>query len=273
MKRLALLLPLALATAPAFAADAIIDSPPEAPVAFVEEIGGWTGLYVGVQGGYGFGDTGELDLDPFEFPGLIAAFTPAGDPAGSSFTGEGDFDDGFVGGVHIGYDWQVGNIVFGGILDVVGTDIGDEQRAFSRTPAEYVIERELDLLATLRARVGYAFSDRVLAYATGGVAYGDVDFSYRQPGSGAAFETSGDGDDFGYTIGAGIETKVTQRISLGFEYLYTDLGDNDFEANLTGGPFGGATGAAGSNPDGTTLSGSDEDFDFHTVQLKLSYRF
>ncbi|MBA3447074.1 MAG: porin family protein, partial [Pseudaminobacter sp.] len=94
----------------------------------------------------------------------------------------------------------------------------------------------------------------------------DVDFSYSQPGSGAAFTTSGGQDsDFGYTVGAGAETKLTTNVSLGFEYLYTNLGGNDFTANLVNGPFGG--------PPGTNLTGTDDDFDFHTVQVKLSYRF
>lgn len=96
------------------------------------------------------------------------------------------------------------------------------------------------------------------------MAYGEVDFGYSQPGSGAITTISGGQDgDFGYTVGAGVATKVTQRISLGLEYLYTDLGDNDFQATLTGGPFGA----------GTIGTGSDNRFDFHTVQLKASFHF
>jgi outer membrane immunogenic protein len=126
----------------------------------------------------------------------------------------------------------------------------------------------------LRGRLGYAFSDNLLGYVTGGLAYGDVDFSYRQPGSGATFTTSGgQRNDFGYTVGGGVEARVTQNWSIGLEYLYTDLGRNDFRADLQGGPFGGAGGAAGSNPGGTTLTGTDSRFDFHTVTAKISYRF
>lgn len=271
MKKLILAASVSLFAMPAFAADAVVA---EEPVPVVEAtVGDWTGFYAGVQLGGAFGSTDQLELDPFSFPALITAFTPAGDAPGSSFNADGEFDDGFVGGVHVGYDHQFSNgIVFGGILDVSYADIGDQQQAFSRTPATYTIERDLEVLATLRARLGYTFTPRVLGYVTGGLAYGDVEFDYSQPGSAATASTSGGQDsDFGYTVGGGVEALVTERVSLGLEYLYTNLGGNDFEANLTGGPFGGAGSA---NPvDSTTLSGGDDDFDFHTVQLKLSYRF
>lgn len=254
MKKFALAIPLALLATPTLAADAVVYDDPM-PIA-AEAVSDWSGFYAGVQLGYAFGDTGTFQLDPFT-PGLQTAFAPG-------FSG--DFNDGVIGGVHVGYDWQFGSIVVGGILDVTGTDISDDQNGFSVTPARYTITRELDLLATLRARLGYAVSDRVLLYGTGGLAYGDVDFSYEQPGSAAVTTTSGGQDsDFGYTVGAGVEGKVTEKISVGIEYLYTNLGGNDFTANLTGGPFGAAPGT-----DGT---GSDDDFDFHSVQLKVSYRF
>lgn len=265
MRKLLVLAPFAILSFPAFAADAVMDVEPQPPMAEIVPVGDWTGFYAGVQIGGAFGgDSGVINLSPFT-PGLQTAFAPG-------FSG--DFDNGVIGGVHVGYDWQFGQIVVGGILDLTGTDIGDVQQGRSITPATYTIERDLDYLATLRARIGYTVTPSILAYATGGIAYGKVDFSYSQPGSGAAFNTSGGQDnDIGYTVGAGVEAKVTQKISLGLEYLYTNLGGNDFRANLVNGPFGGPTGAPGSNPAGTTLTGSDGDFDFHTVQLKLSYRF
>lgn len=274
MKKLVLLASASMLALPAYAADVVMEEPLPPMVMDVPASTGWSGLYIGLQGGYGFGSTDQLALDPFTFPGLITAFTPIGAVPGSSFAANGDFHDGFVGGAHIGYDWQVNSLVFGAILDVSYTDIGDAQRAFSRTPATYTIERDLDWMATLRGRIGYAVNDRFLVYGTGGVAYGDVNFSYSQPGSAATPTVSGGQDsDFGYVVGAGIETKVTQQISFGLEYLYTNLGGNDFNANLVGGPFGGPGGAPGSSSTGTNLRGADDDFDFHTIQAKISYRF
>ncbi|MBS9722386.1 porin family protein [Tianweitania sp. BSSL-BM11] len=275
MKKFLLLASATMISAPAFAADVVMEEPPAPVVMEVPATRDWSGLYVGLQAGYGFGDDGQVELSPFT-PALVGPFTPAGAPVGSSFNANGDFDDGFVGGAHIGYDQQYGKIVLGGILDINYTDLGDEQRAFSRSPAEYVVERDLDYLATLRGRLGYAFNDRFMAYATGGLAYGQVDFNYRQGAASPAstVSTSGGQDsDFGYTVGGGIEMRATDKISFGLEYLYTNLGGNDYSANLQGGPFGGVGGAAGTNPGGTTLVGSDDDFDFHTIQAKVSYRF
>lgn len=68
-------------------------------------------------------------------------------------------------------------------------------------------------------------------------------------------------------IGPDIMKPTTQNISLGAEYLYTNLGGNDFRANLAGAGGGGPFGA------GTTGFGTSDDFDLHTVRVKLSYRF
>jgi outer membrane immunogenic protein len=61
--------------------------------------------------------------------------------------------------------------------------------------------------------------------------------------------------------------KITDNVSFGAEYLYTNLGNGDSAATFTTGPFTG--GVAG----GTTDFSTNDDFDFHTVTAKLSYRF
>jgi outer membrane immunogenic protein len=260
MKQFAIVVPVLLGATPAFAADAIMGVAPD-PMPMEAPVMSWTGGYVGLQAGAGFGDTGVWAMDT-DGDGVFGdPFAPFGD----NFAGS--FEEGFVGGAHAGYDWQRGNFVFGGIVDIAATDIGDRQSGFSSTPAFYDIERNLDYLATARLRAGVVVAERFLPYVTGGLAYGDVEerFVTNTP---AAFTTSG-GDDgrFGYTVGGGVEARVTQQVSLGFEYLYTNLGDSDFNVNLNSGPF--AAVPAGS----TDARGSDRDFDFHTIQMKLSYRF
>jgi len=268
-------LPFLLLSAPAFAADAVLDSEP-APVAEIV-VGDWSGFYAGVQLGGAFGDTGVFEMDrngDGVFGDYLPAFDPAVNPAAGGF--DGSFGSGFVGGLHAGYNWQAGNIVFGGLLDISYADISDRQSGFSSTPAFYHIDREIDWLATARAKLGYAFSDRFMAYATGGLAYGDVSYSFIS-NTPAASIVSGDGDEFGYTVGGGVEAMVTERVSLGLEYLYTNLGSNDFNVNLRGpaafsGP--GSIGYTGPGNNGSTNArGSDRDLDFHTIQLKVSYHF
>jgi outer membrane immunogenic protein len=229
-----------------------IPAPEEAEA--VVPVSDWNGFYAGVQAGPGFGDTGKLRLTPIT-PALQTAFAPGF---------RGDFDNGVVAGGHLGYNWQMGRIVTGPVLDLNFADIGDKQIGRSITPATYTIGRDLDMLATLRGRIGYLVTDDLLFFATGGGAYGKVKFSYSQPGSAATTTTSGGQDsDFGYTVGGGVEAKLTERVSLAAEYLYTNLGGNDFRANLSGGAFG----------TGTTAVGERQKFDFHTVQAKLSYKF
>ncbi|MEO3389310.1 outer membrane beta-barrel protein [Mesorhizobium sp. CAU 1741] len=275
MKRILVALAATLTAGTAMAADVTYMEPTPAAPMQAMPADGWAGLYLGGQIGYGFGSTGLYVLDrnrDGEFGDYLPAFDPAVNPAAGGFTG--DFEDGFIGGVHIGYDWQAGNLVYGVLADLNFADLTDQQTGFSATPAFYTVERELDYLATLRGRIGYAFSDTMLAYATGGLAYGDVEtrFLTNTP---AAFVVSGGQDsDWGYTVGAGLETKVTSNISFGLEYLYTNLGGNDFNVNLSGAAGTGAGNAFGTGGANSTDSrGSDDDFDFHTISAKISYRF
>ena len=252
--------------APAYAADAVSYEP--APVAEVA-VGDWSGFYAGVQLGGAFGNSGIFSMDR-NGDGVFGDYLPAFDPAVTPLAGgfDGDFNSGFVGGIHVGYNWQMDRIVFGGLLDVSYADIGDRQSGFSGTPAFYHIDREIDWLATARLKLGYAFTDRVMAYATGGLAYGDVDYRFVSNTPAASVVTGG-GHDFGYTVGGGVEAMVTERVSVGLEYLYTNLGDNDFNVNLSGPAAFSGAGSAGS----TDARGSDRDLDFHTIQFKVSYHF
>jgi outer membrane immunogenic protein len=255
-----------LTAAPAFAgglAEPVMDSAP-APVmaapARVAPVSDWTGLYAGAQLGRAFtDDSGIFQLMPSEpNPDLEAAFAPG-------FSGE--FRDGGIGGVHVGYDMQAGNLVYGGVFDINATNFSDVQQGFSTTPATYTIERSMDYLGTLRGRVGFLPTDNILVYGTGGLAFGEVNFAYEQPGSTATTTTLGGQDNnFGYAVGAGVETRVTSNISVGLEYLYVNMGGNDFTAELAGGPFSAVE-------DSTIARGSDNNFDFNVVQAKVSYRF
>jgi outer membrane immunogenic protein len=112
---------------------------------------------------------------------------------------------------------------------------------------------ELNYFGTARARIGYA-ADRVLWYATGGVAWGtnEVGASLAAPGlflAGTASDTH-----VGWTVGAGVEWALVDNWTAKVEYLYLDLGN----ASYLGGP------AAG---------GFNVDLTAHTVKVGLNYRF
>ena len=275
MKRLVLFLTATVFSAPALAADVVYNEPPAPmPMAIEAPALTWTGLYVGVQGGGAFnpsnGDNVFLDTS---FGGPV--LSGGADAFRNNFSS--DFGSSFIGGGHIGYDYQMGGIVLGAIADINAVDISKTATAFSNTPAFYETERSLNYLGTVRARVGAVVMDRGLAYVTGGLAYGNVNYGFRTDSpvvSGNARSNAAatpaivneDEDNFGYTVGGGMEVLVTQNLSFGAEYLYTNLGSGNSTTTLNGGPFAGGVG-------GRTTFRTNDDFDFHTVTAKLSYRF
>jgi outer membrane immunogenic protein len=79
--------------------------------------------------------------------------------------------------------------------------------------------------------------------------------------------TQNDSDDaWGYQAGGGIEAMVTKNISLGLEYLYTDINDKDYAVTATGGPFS----LAGTS---TQMRPADQKFNYHAVRGSVNFRF
>ena len=153
-------LSLAALAAPVFAADMPVKA---TAVPYVS----WTGLYAGLNAGYAWGDQPiNLTGDP---PIIQGAFlTPAGI---SSVAGD---PKGFVGGAQIGYNWQAGRMVYGLEADFDAAHVASSQDIgfFVGIPRTIHGEQNLDWLSTFRARLGYTPVDRLLIYATGGLAVG-----------------------------------------------------------------------------------------------------
>ena len=84
-------------------------------------------------------------------------------------------------------------------------------------------ETENRWLATFRGRVGYAF-DRWLPYVTAGGAYGNVKATVSVRSGLAASSSS---DQFGWTVGVGLEYAFLGNWTAKIEYLYVDLGSFD----------------------------------------------
>jgi outer membrane immunogenic protein len=158
------------------AADMPIKAPYyKAPLHSVVSYYNWTGFYAGINAGYGFG-TSTWSL----LPGTN--IKPKGALAGGT----------------LGYNWQMGSIVYGleGDFDWSGVK-------GSVTCAPLVeCETTSNWLATFRGRIGYAF-DRWLPYVTGGGAYGNVKATASVPIAGIAASTAK--SQFGWTAGGGLE--------------------------------------------------------------------
>jgi outer membrane immunogenic protein len=188
------------ATATALAADLPPPAglPPRAPAVYAPPppVYNWTGFYIGINGGWGFGKSDwnltTLGLD----------------------TGNFNVSGGLVGGT-VGFNWWSDGWAVGLEGDFDGSWI-DGKTSICDVPN---CETKNNWLATLRGRVGYA-ADRVLFYATAGGAFGDVVVNTT-----ANWQSA---DKAGWTAGAGVEGAFTDHWTARIEYLFVDLQNSTF---------------------------------------------
>jgi outer membrane immunogenic protein len=203
-----------------------------APVVSVYD---WTGGYVGLQ-------FGAIDSDIDTSVDILDEEYELGKNA-----------DGTTFGIYGGYNWQMGTPwVYGVEAEYNGVDADDDASVDVRVvngTTETTAEAEIDATAAVRGRVGYAF-DRALLYATGGLAY--VDYEVTSELQGDSDSTSA--DNWGWTLGVGVEYAFTDNWVGRVDYRYSDYDGED----------------------GSWYEGdSDYDLDLETNELRLgvSYRF
>ena len=210
----------------AFAADLPARTYTKAPV-YVEPVYNWTGFYIGGNIGYSWGrsdDTSTLT-----------------NTAGTVLFTSADKTDlnGIVGGGQIGYNWQVQSWVWGLEADIQGSDEKGTRNFLCPTgtctptfgqvavfpgPAVPVaLSQKIDWFGTVRARAGVLVTPKVLLYATGGLAYGEVDSGATIGLVPTAFPSTSS-TNVGWTVGAGIEGAIGGGWTAKLEYLYVDLG-------------------------------------------------
>lgn len=208
----------------------------------------WSGFYIGGHGGYGWGKTRDTN-------------NPAA--VGKDLSGG-------LGGVQVGYNWQLSNNVVFGLEGDVSFGSVKEKWIDDNPFSGYWTEDKVDVSGTVRARLGYAF-DRFLPYVTGGLA---IVNTKHELGCSAAFAVApgscngGPRQQFtvsksdtstGYVIGAGMEFAVTNNWTVRAEYLYTDIGTNDvtlLDPNWPG-----------------AISQRKFDTNFSTVRFGVNYKF
>jgi len=175
---------------PATAADLPRGSMPYKAPAYVAGYN-WTGFYLGLNGGGGWGDS--------DWNG----FGVSNSPSGGMF------------GVTAGYNWQgLGSPwVFGLEGDVAWTSFNDSVAC----GAGFACETRNNWLGTIRGRAGYAVG-RFLPYVTGGVAFGDIDVN--RSGFAGASDTNA-----GWTVGFGLEGVIVGNWTAKLEYLHANIGD------------------------------------------------
>jgi len=209
-----------LAATGAFAADLPVYSKAPAVAAVYD----WTGFYIGTNLGYSWGRgstdgsvTGTRTVAVLVAPPVTTALAPL------PLVGRADVN-GFIGGGQLGYNWQRGSWLLGLEGDIqFSSERGSGDVCATACPAGFVFTRDykLDWFGTVRGRVGFLPAERILLYATGGLAYGGFSgSSWTLPlDIGTWSRTS-----VGWTVGAGVEAALGNDWSVKFEYLYMDLG-------------------------------------------------
>jgi outer membrane immunogenic protein len=133
------------------------------------------------------------------------------------------------------------------------------------TGTSLAIDTHLEWFGTVRGRVGVLATPRVLFYGTGGLAYGSFKTTGAMVGAtpaGLAVASFASNSDvrFGWTVGAGVEGKITNNWSAKLEYLYMDF-DSFRAGTFTLAP-------------GSLISANvDTRFHDHVLRVGLNYTF
>jgi outer membrane immunogenic protein len=181
--------------------------------------------------------------------------------------------DGTEWAVHAGYDLQFGPLVVGAVGEYGRSTIVDSVTAFSTTPASYTFTRRLRDHASVRARAGFALGD-TLVYGTGGVAYGKIRRSFSTSNRVNTFtESDADKGVWGYRVGGGVEQRVSDNFSIGAQYLYTSLKDEDVTVRVGGANVPVSNPFILVNRNGTDFQRSGRRFNSHHLGVVASFRF
>jgi outer membrane immunogenic protein len=209
----------------------------------------WTGLYVGAFAGGAWG-TGDLSTTIPDSPATY--LSPSSRPAVAGSASGKERSQAFVGGVQLGANQRINQIVFGAEVDFGTFDFGGNRGARDATyPAfpptsRYNVDAaySAEWLATARGRLGWLASPNLLIYFTGGLALSDVkvtnwfsDYSsvVNPVATGGATR---DRVKAGYALGGGFEYALTGPWSIKGEYLYIDLGKSTVDSRIQLQSFG-----------------------------------
>jgi len=129
--------------------------------------------------------------------------------------GTGSIDnDGWIGGGFVGFNANLTPHI------VIGLEGDASLTSKSGSDGTTTVRNPWD--ATLRGRIGFG-SDKWLLYGTAGLAAGEV----KATTTGVTESET----KVGWTAGAGIEAKVSEKTTVRVEYRHTDLGTATFASN------------------------------------------
>jgi outer membrane immunogenic protein len=269
----------------------------------------WTGFYVGLNAGGTWSTSNSVWIG--SSPIWVTGDNPGpnlSSPADYSFTAAlgasgvipAGNTSGFFGGGQIGYNWAGGfganSFVYGVEADVQGV-AGSSGNSGSWTNVRVAgvnilnhsiataisTRKTLDYMGTVRGRFGYLVSPTLLAYGTGGLAFGGVNlnvsgFQSVVPAV-AAWPTIGFGGGsfadtrVGWTAGGGVEWMFWPSWSAKVEYLYYDLGSVQIAAGVTSQFYDGSLGGAPAGVKWVNATQARSNFNGNVVRVGVNHHF
>jgi len=234
-----------LAFAPQLAGAADVPVRKAAPVA-VAAAPTWSGLYIGINGGYlGY----RADETARTTAGVFIGHTPTWE----------NTNGGVIGGT-VGWNWQ---IFPSWVIGVEGDWDWSDVRGSSITPALFTTGLKIKDVATVRGRIGWVWGTALLYVTGGGTWVHGTDFQQNP----ANLDTvSFDFNKSGANIGAGVEMMMTESLSVKIDWLYHDLGHQTFPGGVAsaGGTFTSCAGAG---------SVCDVGLNFWTIRGGINWKF
>jgi outer membrane immunogenic protein len=209
----------------------------------------WTGFYIGLNAGYSWGKSDTDATFRNNTTGVLLA------ASSSSFKLNG----GIAGG-QIGANWQSGVWVLGLEADIQWSGqkgstnflcpvigLGGPCNLITGGPGVGVVptasfNQKLEWFGTVRGRLGVTPTPTTLLYVTGGLAYGEIETDGVITGTtvlGVATSSTFSQSvvKTGWTVGAGLEGRLSGNWTGKIEYLYMDLGSvSGFGTLLTSNP-------------------------------------
>ncbi len=255
-------------SASAMAADLPIKSKAPPPPAM-----SWAGPYAGIALGGKFADATWTTTSTSDFPGTIVDASSLDSFRPAAFR---------IGG-YAGYNWQNQAWVYGVEFDIAYADATATHSgitgwaincAGAPGPGVDTASVKLGWDASARARLGYLVTPGTLLFATGGIAWQSIEttgfcqHSLADPqctvAAGAPFDTQTNREILtGWTVGLGLEARLSGNWLLRGEYRYADFGKMNGVLNF------GSSGA----PPGTDTSRYDLSVQTHIATLGLAYQF
>jgi opacity protein-like surface antigen len=205
--------------------------PPERTVAMAPVPGsyGWTGFYAGVTAGLAAGSYGNQTSTQgggYMNAAQAVAVTAAGDQTIPAH--------GFATGIETGYNWQVGQFLFGGEADLQAIHLNAAANsgavAYPGAPgAQFVVSSygNSNWLLTARARAGLITSNNALFFVTGGLALTQLDSNFLFTDNLGVLESARlNALKTGFAVSGGVEAPLADRLSLKVEYQYVNFGSS-----------------------------------------------